>query len=207
MSPSYVVWYTPHSRLIIWLSPSDPLDDLAPEEPVRPDHQSEDHEDVGQKVLGAPAYVGIDVARGHALDRPDDEASDQGARDAVETTEDDGRKDLEAHQRELGVHADEVAPEDSTEGGRQPGDGPREREDEAHVDAHRHRRLLVVGGRAHGDTHSTFSEEPGEGDQEDAGHEGRNQVDRRDVDLPDHVRLEGDGERNVLGLGAPEHGG
>src|SRR2546426_4743190 len=79
MSPSYVVWYTPHSRLIIWLSPSpsDPLDDLAPEEPVRPDHQSEDHEDVGQKVLGAPAHVGIDVARGHALDRPDDERSEE----------------------------------------------------------------------------------------------------------------------------------
>src|SRR2546422_10053875 len=114
MSPSYVVWYTPHSRLIIWLSPSDPLDDLAPEEPVRPAHQSEDHEDVGQKALGAPAHVGIDVARGHALDRPADEASDQGARDAVQTTEDDGREALEAPQSELRAHAARVPPEDAT---------------------------------------------------------------------------------------------
>src|SRR6058998_3385829 len=50
------------------------------------------------------------------------------------------------------------------------------------------------------------AEEPCEGDQEGARDEGREQVDGRDVDLPDHVRLEGDRERDVLGLCAPEHG-
>src|SRR5438876_1295869 len=206
MSPSYVVWYTPRSRLIIWPSASDALDDLAAEEPVRPDHQGKDHEDVGQEVFGAPAHVGIDVAGGHALDTADDEPAHDGAGDAVEATQYDSREDLEPDQGEPGVHAQHAAPHDAADGGRQPGAGPREREHEANVDAHRHRRLLVIGHRSHGDSHPASAEEPCEGDQEGARDEGRQQVDGRDVDLPDHVRLEADRERDVLGLCAPEHG-
>src|SRR3989442_14152683 len=138
MSPSEVVWYTPHSRLIIWPSASDALDDLAAEESVRPDHQGENHEDVGQEVLGAPAHVGIDVAGGHALDTADDEPAHDGAGDAVEATQDDIREDLEPDQADRRVHAQHAAPHAAADGGRQPGEGPREREHEENIEAHPH---------------------------------------------------------------------
>src|SRR5215510_3930624 len=79
------------------------LDGLAAEEAIGLDHEGEDHEDVGQEVLGAAADVWIDVAGGHALHRPDQESSDHGSWHAVEPAEDHGRKDLEANKSEVGV--------------------------------------------------------------------------------------------------------
>ena len=89
---------------------------------------------------------------------------------------------------------------------RQPRDSPGQREDKPDVDADGHGRLLVVGHRPHGDAHAAPPEEPGETDQEDPGHESGHDVDRREVDLPDHIGLQGNGQRDVLGLGAPDHG-
>src|SRR6266508_5208477 len=148
MSHSYVVWKTPHSRLI---TGSHPLDDLAAEEPVRPDHEGQDHEDVRQEVLGPAAHIGIDIAGGDALDAADDEPAEDGPGHAVQASEDHRGEYLEADQRQLGVHPEHITPDDTADTGGEPRDSPRQGEDETNLDAHRHGCLLVVGHGPHGD--------------------------------------------------------
>src|SRR3972149_2140464 len=43
-------------------SASDPLDGRLAEDPIRPDHQRDDHQQVGGEVLGPAAHPGIDIA-------------------------------------------------------------------------------------------------------------------------------------------------
>src|ERR1044071_10477101 len=93
MSASYVVLRTPHSRWI--MAASHPLDDLLAEDAVGPDHQGQNHQDVGREVLGAAAHVRIDEARGEVLHEADDEPADDGPGDRVEPAQDHHRKDLE----------------------------------------------------------------------------------------------------------------
>src|SRR2546421_8989764 len=148
MSASYVVFSTPHSR---WIIASYSLDDAFAEDAVGTNHQRHDHEDVGGEVLGAAAHVRIDVAGRHVLHDPHDEAAHDGAGDGVEPAQDHHREHLEADQREVDVHAEQVAPENAAQRRHDTGHGPRQAEVALHVDAHGHRHLLVVGHRAHGD--------------------------------------------------------
>src|SRR4030095_16882959 len=92
---------------------SDSFDDAFAEHAVRANHERENHEDVGRKVLGAAADVGIDVPGGDVLDNADDEAADDRAGDRVEPAEDHDRKHLEADQRQVHVDAGEVSPDDA----------------------------------------------------------------------------------------------
>src|SRR5215470_14073130 len=148
MSASYVVLSTPHSRWIIAL---DPFDDLLAEDAVRPDHQGQDHQDVRREVLGPAAYVRVHVAGGHVLHDADDQPADHRARDRVEPAQDHNREYLEAHQRQVDVDAQQVAPDDPAERGDDPGHRPGETEVPLYVDSHRHRDLLTVRDRPHRD--------------------------------------------------------
>src|SRR4026207_1729214 len=104
MAASYDVFRTPHSR---WIMASDPLDDAFAEDAVGPDHEREDHQDVGGEVLGAAAPVGIDVAGGDVLDDADDQPAHDRARDRVQAAQDHDREDLEPHQRQVDVDAEQ----------------------------------------------------------------------------------------------------
>src|SRR5712691_9539664 len=87
------------------------FDDALAEHAIRPNHQRENHEDVGREILGAAAHVGVDVPGRHVLHAADDEPADDGARDRVEPTQDHHREHLEADQGEVHVHAEHVAPQ------------------------------------------------------------------------------------------------
>src|SRR5678816_2198814 len=168
MSASYVVFSTPHSR---WNMASHPLDDALAEDAVGTNHEGEDHQHVRGEVFRTAPHVRIDVTRGHVLHDADDEAAHDGAGDGVESAQDDHGKDLEPHQGEVDVDAEQVAPEDAAECGHDPGHGPGQPEVALHVDAHRHGHLLVVRHGAHGDALARLQEEPAEpGEKEQAHH-------------------------------------
>src|SRR5262249_31003461 len=81
----------------------------------------------------------------------------------IEPAQDHHGEDLEPHEGEVDVDAEQVAPDDAAQGRDHPGHGPREAEIALHVDAHGHGHLLVVCHRAHGDALARPEEEPPEG--------------------------------------------
>src|SRR4029453_932345 len=114
------------------------LDDAFAEDAVGPDHQREDHQDVGREVLGAAADQRVDVAGRDVLDDADDEAADDRAGDGIEATRDDPRDPLEAGQPQGHGDAEQVAPQDAAERRHHAGHGPRDAEVALDVDAHGH---------------------------------------------------------------------
>src|SRR5262245_60087687 len=128
------------------------LDDPLSEDSVGPDHQGNDHQDVGGEIFGATAHDGVDVAGGHVLDNADDEAADDGARDRVEPAQDDHGEHFETHQGQVGVDAEHVAPENAAERRDDPGHRPGQAEVPLDINAHRHGHLLVVSHGTHRDT-------------------------------------------------------
>src|SRR5258705_9525290 len=218
MSASYVVFRTPDSLWNTLTSPLYPLgspaasprpashafDDRFAEDPVRPDHQRDDHQEVGREVLGAAAYVRVHVAGRHVLDDPDHEPAHDGAGNRVEAAQDHHREDLEAHQGQVGVHPEEAAPHDAAQGGDHARHGPGEREVALYVDAHRHGYLLVVGDRPHRDALAALEEEPPEGAQEQDAHRGPQELDGRHEQWAPDERLVADGQVQAPGLGPPQ---
>ena len=165
------------------------LDDAFAEDSIRTDHQRDDHEDVGREVFRAPAHVRIDVPGRHVLDDADDQAADDRPGNRVEPAENDHREHLEAHEREVDVDAEHVAPENASERGDDPGHGPRQPEIPLDVDAHGHRDLLIVGHGAHRDPLPRFQEEPAEAGEERQAHSGPDQLDRRNEQRAQDERL------------------
>src|SRR4029077_11781332 len=128
----------------------DAFDLALAENAIRREHKSDDHQDVGRKVLGAAANVGVEVARSEALDDADDQPADDRADDRIESAEDHHRKYLETDQGKLHVDPEHVAPNHAADRRDHAGHRPGQREIAFDVDTHRHCDLLIVGNGAHG---------------------------------------------------------
>src|SRR5579863_2658249 len=89
---------------------SYPLDQPAAEDAVGPDHEHQDHQEIGREILGAAADIGIEIASGQVLDNADDQSTDHGTDHGVEPAENDHGKDFEPDDAELVVDAEHGAP-------------------------------------------------------------------------------------------------
>src|SRR5262249_18570554 len=174
------------------------LDDFLAENAVWANHQRGDHQHVRREVFGAAADVGIDVPGGEIFHHADDEPAQDRAGNGVEPAENHDRKHLEAHEREVHVDPEEIAPENAAERRDDAGHRPRHAEVALDVDPHGQRDLLVVGHRAHRDALARLQEEPAEGGQEADAHAGAEQLDRRNEQRSHEERLLADGQRQRL---------
>jgi hypothetical protein len=58
-----------------------PLDPVRTEDAVRAEHENQDHQHVGRKVLGTAADIGVEIASSDALHHAHDQPANHGAND------------------------------------------------------------------------------------------------------------------------------
>src|SRR5438045_4898915 len=132
------------------------LDTAPAEDPFRPDHQHQDHQHIGRKILCAAPDDRVEIPGSKILDDADDEPADNRAHDRVEPAQDHNRKDLEADEGQLVVDTQHRAPDDAAERRDDAGHRPGQRKVAPHINPHRHRPLLAVGYGAHRDARAAL---------------------------------------------------
>src|SRR6056297_2110425 len=89
--PAQAMTLTMAMRVFI---PSHPFDYLFAEQTLRPEHEEDECEHIGEPVLGGPAHHRPDDEFEKLLTHPDDQAADDGAGDGCEAAQHQHRQRL-----------------------------------------------------------------------------------------------------------------
>src|SRR5450759_974269 len=140
------------------ISPLNLFDLFGAEQTIGLEHQNDDQNHKRYDFLGSPFEDGIEVDPAERLEQPDDKTAQYGAGDAVQTAQDDRRKDLEPEPAQTGIDAIDIPDQDAPDGGNHGGNRPGNGKDLFDADPHGLRGLLIIGHRPHRDAGTGIAE-------------------------------------------------